>query len=106
MASAPAAKPTLESLVTRFRREAARADAPGLELEVRFQGVDFANFAAIYRGLAAQGPGAVSQMVSAIVDAQGGSGKRDRDRGRADPGPHALRPMRIRVIHFEGGRRA
>lgn len=95
------AKPTLEGIITRYRREAARADTPEArgeapELEVRLQDVDYANFAAIYEGLLAQGPGELTQVVSAIMDAHA---------RRGEGPPRHLRPVRIREIAFDGGRR-
>ena len=96
------AKPTLESTVTRYRREVARG-GPSPELEIRLQEVDYTIFAAIYAALLAKqdsggrpvavGEGVLSQMVGAITDAGRGAGA------------GAPRPARIREIHFEGGRR-
>ncbi len=95
-------KSTLESIVTRYRREAGRNDGSHPELEVRLQEVDYANFAAIYEALAARRPadggGRLTQMVSAIMDARPGG------RGGEPPQRH-LRPSRIREIFFERGRR-
>jgi hypothetical protein len=111
-------KPTLEAVVTRFRREAGREDAlaggqgdgSSPELEVRLQDVDYTNFAAIYEALLAGrgaggeavpvGPGALTQMVSAIMDV------RTSDRSRGEGPQRYLRPMRIREIFFEKGRRS
>jgi hypothetical protein len=100
-------KPTLESIVTRYRREASRNDGSSPELEVRLQDVDHANFAAIYEALLAKkggdgrpvavGDGALTQMVSAIMDV--------RTAGRGEGAQRHLRPMRIREIFFENGRR-
>jgi hypothetical protein len=107
MMSTANAKPTLESIVTRYRREVSRNDGSSPELEVRIQDVDYANFAAIYGALHAKkggdgrpvavGDGALTQMVSAIMDV--------RAAGRAEGPQRHLRPMRIREILFEGGRR-
>lgn len=105
--SAANAKPTLEKIVTRFRREAGQPGGANPELEVRLQDVDYANFAAIYAALlagrggdgrpVAVGPGAVSQMVGTIM-AVNMAGREE--------GPYRhLRPSRIREIFFEGGRR-
>ena len=105
--SAANAKPTLEKIVTRFRREAGQPGGAKPELEVRLQDVDYANFAAIYTALLAGrggdgrpvdvGPGAVSQMVGTIM-AVNMAGREE--------GPYRhLRPSRIREIFFEGGRR-
>ena len=101
MASAPI-KQTLESIVTRYRREANLT-----ELEVRLQDVDFDNFSEIYNALLNKkndngilsfiGDGKLTQMISAIVE--------DRTLSRGD-GPHRyLRPMKIREIFFDNGRR-
>lgn len=97
-------KPTLESVVTRYRREAGRNDGSSPELEVRVQNVDQANFVAIYNALLAKkerdgnpvaiGDGVLTQMVSAIMDVRG-----------AGPQRH-LHPVRIREIFFENGRRS
>jgi hypothetical protein len=101
------AKPTLESIVTRYRREVSRDDGSSPELEVRIQDVDYANFAAIYGALHAKkggdghpvavGDGALTQMVSAIMDVHAA--------GRGEGPQRHLRPMRIREIFFERGRR-
>ena len=106
--SAANAKPTLEKIVTRYRREAGQPGGASPELEVRLQDVDYANFAAIYAALLAArggdgrpvavGPGAVTQMVGAIMDVQ--------TAGREEGPYRHLRPARIREIFFEGGRRA
>ena len=108
MTSAQPAKPTLEGIVTRYRREAARQDELTPELEVRLQDVDYGNFAAIYGALLAGkeaaggkldvGPPALTQMVSAIMDIHRGSW---RQRGEG-PARH-LQPMRIREIIFDSG---
>jgi hypothetical protein len=107
MMSTANAKPTLESIVTRYRREVSRNDGSSPELEVRIQDVDYANFAAIYGALHAKkggdgrpvavGDGVLTQMVSAIMDV--------RAAGRAEGPQRHLRPMRIREIFFEGGQR-
>ena len=89
------ARPTLEGLVTRYRREAARDDGAYPELEVRLQDVDYANFAAIYGALLAAGPGVLTQMVGVVMEARGARGE----------APRHLRPSRIREIYFSGGRR-
>ena len=106
--SAPNTKQTLESIVTRYRREASRNDGSSPELEVRLQDVDYANFAAIYEALLAKkggdgrpvavGDGVLTQMVSAIMD--------ERAAGRGEGPQRHLRPMRIREIFFVNGRRA
>ena len=107
MMSTANAKPTLESIVTRYRREVSRDDGSSPELEVRIQDVDYANFAAIYGALRAKkggdgrpvavGDGTLTQMVSAIMD--------ERAAGRGEGPQRHMRPMRIREIYFEGGRR-
>jgi len=90
------AKPTLESIVTRYRREAGRDEAAAPELEARLQDVDYANFSAIYEALLAKGPGVLTQMVSAIMDVR---------HARGEGAQRHLRPMRIREIYFSGGKR-
>jgi hypothetical protein len=86
-----AARPSLEATVTRYRREAARTDGAAPELEIRLQGLDFANWSAIYTALLGKGPGELSQTVSVIMSA---------------PGAAPLRAARIREIRFEGGVKA
>jgi hypothetical protein len=100
-------RPTLESIVTRFRREVEKGGAlDGLkpELEVRLQEVDYQNFAEIYWRLLtkadgagaplALGDGSLTQMVSAIMDIR-------QPRGEG-PQRH-LRPMRIREKYYDKG---
>lgn len=112
------AKPTLESTVTRFRREAARQDGSSPELEVRLQEVDYANFATIYAALLAKrepasaappqasgksgqklnlGDGRLTQVVSAIMDVR---------QARGEGLQRHLRPMRIREIYFAAGKKS
>jgi hypothetical protein len=105
--STASAKPTLETLVTRYRRQVGRDDGSTPELEVRIQDVDYANFAAIYEALQTKksgdghpfaiGDGALTQMVSSIMDVRGAA--------RGEGPQRHLRPMRIREIFFEAGRR-
>ncbi len=107
--SAPDAKTTIEALVARYRREAAKSDGSSSpELEVRFQNVDYDNFAAIYGALlagrasdgapVAVGPGALSQTVSASMAEQRGRGEAVRSDGR-----RPLRAKQLRVISFVDG---
>jgi hypothetical protein len=103
------AKPTLESIVTRFRREASRSagSSASIELEIRLMDVGYATFTAIYEALlagkggdgrpVAVGAGALTQMVGAIMQVREGRGEGAQ--------PHNP-PMRIREIYFEGARRA
>lgn len=113
--AAQTAKPTLESLVTRYRREVGRGGPGGadgspngapsapngltnIELEVRLQDLDYENFAAIHAALVARlPPGALTQMVGTVADIR-------RGEGRAE-GARMPRAARIREIYFEGGRR-
>ncbi len=100
--AAPSNKPTLEAMVTRYRREVARDDAAvNTELEIRLQDLSFETFAAIYeallKGAGGAGEGKLTQVVSAIMNVRRGA-----DAGDA----RGARPMRIREIHFEGGVRA
>jgi hypothetical protein len=98
MAASASAKPTIEAIVTRYRREASRNDSSHPELEVRMQDVDYNNFAAIYGTLTGAdrpahiGPGRLTQMVSVIMD--------DPPRGE---GPRGARGMRIRELFFREG---
>jgi hypothetical protein len=90
-------KTTLESLVTRYRREVARLDGAAPELEVRLQNMDYHNFAAIFEGLLAKkdarvGGATLTQMVSAIMETR---------QARGESQQH-LRPTRIREIFFNG----
>ena len=99
--------PTLEGIITRFRREAEGRASPSpvnVELEVRVQNVPYREFADIYNALVAKkggdnlpvaaGDGVLTQVVSTIMPGSRGEG-----------GQRQLRPARIREIHFEGGRR-
>jgi hypothetical protein len=116
--STPDTKTTIESLVTRYRREAARSDGSSSpELEIRFQNVDYDNFAAIYSALSARrtsdgaavpcnkpacgilaiGDGALSQTVSVSMEEQGRS-----EAVRSD-GRRPLHATRLRVISFVDG---
>src|SRR5579872_5821964 len=101
--------PSLEQAVNRFRRETQRARERGLstnyELEVRAQDIDYSSFAALYGALLAKkssdgrdvpvGPGELVQVVSTILVQPTGSET-----------TRVSRPMRIREIFFEGGRKA
>lgn len=89
------AKPTLESIVTRYRRESVRTDGITPELEIRLQDVTYENFAAIYNALISKKDteSTLTQMVSIIMIV-----------GKADH-QSAQRPMRIREIFFENGQR-
>jgi SAM-dependent methyltransferase len=100
--AAPNNKPTLEAIVTRYRREVGRGDAStNTELEIRLQELPYAAFAAIYETLAARGEGQLTQVVSAIMNVRRGA-----DQGRdADGASRSARPMRIREIHFTNGAR-
>ena len=105
-----ASKPTLESTVTRYRREASRNDGSNVELEVRLQGVDYSNFSAIYEALLAKrgsdgkpcavDDGALTMMVSTIMY------DRPDTKERGEGGPRNLRPARIQEIFFEKGVRS
>ncbi len=106
-------RPSIEQTVVWYRREALRARtaaaAASPELEVRLQDVDYDNFATVYAALARGtdrdsrplpvGPGTLTQVVSAIVVLHSGS---DSQATRAAPS----RPMRIREIYFEGGKKS
>jgi SAM-dependent methyltransferase len=94
MSNAGGAKPTLENIITRFRREVLRTDGAAVELEVRLREVDYANFSAIYRALLKDEATApeVRQTVNSIMNIR---------RAKGD----TLQPMRIREIVFEGGAR-
>ena len=101
---------SLEGIVTRFRREASASAGSNnrlgvnIELEIRIQSMNYAAFAAIFTALVAKkgsdgltvaaGDGVLTQVVSAIMPAS-----------RGDGGQRHFRPVRIREIHFEGGRR-
>lgn len=88
MAASPS-KSTLESIITRYRREVSRNETP--ELEVRLQNVGYDNFAAIYTALLSQNStGKLTQMVGIIMG--------DRE-------ARALRASRIREITFSNGKR-
>ena len=83
----------LAKIITRYRREVAAGS--GVELEVRFQGVDYAAFAAIYEGLLNRRPApapVLTQMVGTIM-----SERRPEGAGRAPPA------ARIREIRFDRG---
>jgi hypothetical protein len=104
-------KPTLESIVTRFRREAEKGAPPGgsAELEVRLQDVNYPSFAAIYQALLTNtssesqppklklGEQRLVQMISAIMNIR---------QARGEGAQRHLQPMRIREIYFEGGKKA
>jgi len=100
-------KPSLESIVTRFRRESSRGGNTNAELEIRLQDVNHGNFTSIYEALLAKkgsdgqpcpvGPGNLTLMVSAIMD--------NSTKGRGTSGQRLLRAMRIREIFFEGADR-
>lgn len=87
----PPQKTTLESLVTRFRRQAGTP-----ELEIRFPNMDLANFTEIARRLAATTgtPGVLTQTVNAIMPVPA------RESGA--PLHKTLAPSRIREISFDG----
>jgi SAM-dependent methyltransferase len=90
-----AARTTLESLVTRYRREAGRG-GDNLELEIRFK-PDARGFAKIHKAVAAGGGGVLTQVVSVIKDV------RTAERGE---GSHRyLRAAQVREMYFEAGRR-
>jgi SAM-dependent methyltransferase len=100
----PAGKTTLEALVTRYRREVLRGGEASPELEIRFHGVDYPLFAALHAALLARvgmadagasvGPPVLTQMVSAVMDAERGDGPR-----------RPLAPSRLREIFFAGGQK-
>ena len=87
----PAPKQTLESIVARYRREAASTP----ELEIRIQGVERAAFVAAIKaaGRVATGEPRLVQIISAIAD------PRREARGEARP-PAA---SRIRELYFADG---
>ena len=89
-------KPTLERLVTRYRREAAVHGATP-ELEVRFQDVDAETFAAVYASLAADPAGepTLTTVVSVLAA-----------RTPADSARAGLRAVRVRELRFARGVRA
>ncbi len=105
------AKPTLESVITQYRREASALAAGQTkatpELEIRLQDLTYETFATIYSSLVAKkgptgdpvpvGEGAITQMVSSIMDVH---------TGRQEGGQRHPRPMWIREILFESGKRA
>ncbi len=105
MAAPPQQQPSLEGLVAHYRRAQADPNLRGaeIELELRFQGVDRRLFetilAALARGEAGAGPGAVTCAVSAIMEeAPGAKTHRHRE---------APRVSLIRQIAFDpaGGAR-
>jgi hypothetical protein len=85
-------KPTLEGIVSRYRREARSAP----ELEVRLIDVTREVFASIYEKMAAEKGivAEITQVVSSIMDQK-----------RIEGPDRQLAPMRIREIHFRGGKR-
>src|SRR3989338_8741145 len=88
-----APKSTIESIVSRFRREVMQRDN-NVELEVRFQDVDYSNFVTIYDALRTSREGTLSQKVSVLMDT---NTKRTH---------HYLRAARIREIHFIDGKKS
>lgn len=100
-------KPTLESIITRYRREASRIDGSSPELEVRFPDINYVNFMTIYNALLLKqskdgtlvnaSDGSLTQIVGAIMDI--------KPSGRGEGIQKHLRPMRIREILFENGKR-
>ncbi|MFA6165754.1 MAG: hypothetical protein WC700_04000 [Gemmatimonadaceae bacterium] len=103
MLSSMAAKPTIEGVVTRYRREVAQGGPEAhLELEVRFQDVDREGFEAVYRGLLERrderfpGPPKLTQVVSVIMDVRA---------GRGEGAMRHLRPARIREVYYENSAR-
>ena len=70
-------KSTLESIVTRFRRESIQINKEkknkekNIELEIRFQNIDLLTFTEIYEGLKSNSKESniyISQIISAVVD--------------------------------------
>lgn len=94
---------TLESIITRYRREAGQDSNVHPELEIRLQDVDYANFSAIHEALLAKtdievGDGKITQMVGSIMDT--------RSTARGEGLQRHLRGMRIREVFFEKGKRS
>jgi hypothetical protein len=97
---------TLESLVSRFRRE--MSDRPSskaaIELEVRFQSIDYANFESILQALLAKklpvdDGTAVHTVDSIMVE------KASRAPHNSDASQKVLRPQRVRQMYFENGKK-
>src|SRR5271169_6348144 len=99
-----AAASTLETLVSSYRREGAARPASGLELEIRFQALDAANFQTILQALNSKklgasvpiGEGTITHTVDAIM-------VEERQPRGADASERTLRPQRVRQLRFEDG---
>ena len=97
---------TLESLVSRFRRET--SDRPSskatIELEVRFQSIDYANFESILQALLSKklpvDDGTIVHTVDSIMVE-----KASRAPHNSDASQKVLRPQRVRQMYFENGKK-
>ena len=88
------AKPSLEGIITRFRREISGLslnDTPP-ELEIRFQDVNYNVFASVYKKLLEKTTGELTQMVSTIMTPQ-----------KNDAHNKLPLPNKIREIYFKNG---
>src|ERR1700678_2066189 len=102
---------TLESMVARFRRAIGDGSASFIgktsatELEIRFQSVDYDNFATILKALVEKKnkavlDGEVQQSTNAIMEERVTRAPRT-----ADASHRASRPQRLRQITYVGGKR-
>jgi hypothetical protein len=85
---------TLESIVTRYRRDTATQSVVNTELEVRILGVDYKNFETIYNIFLKSSSGKIKQMVGVIMI---------NNKTRGEGVQKALMPSKIREINFENG---